>query len=632
MMKALKILLAITGCTMLLLLLSGFRPPQDEPPYPVSSISQTSAIPFDVIYFIENPIGPLLGFVGDNIYFQQPDGLSIIDVINPETPVQLNFIPDLYFEDITFSGNYGYNIEVITATTTTHLSIIDFTDPALPTQVATLDISNFKSNGDVIVYSNTLYIDNDWTAGTEAALFSIVDVSTPTNPVFIKQYTDINNSNPDKPLLLKDHYLYVQGMGLNNEVGLHILDIADPHNPEEINFYTNMVGEMFSTGWAITGDYIYSYHYDLGSPPSKNYYFRLFDVSDPTQPLFLLENVSGEVPEVIQFSENLMLRLSRGYLTNNGATTEWVNEPTLQVFDITDPTDFKHLTTYYLNGELIHNIVWHDNDLYVSGSRGTTILAVDLQDLVTNLEPTLSGVIQTAAGSPASGVKLTAHTNQETVTDVNGHYAFNFLPTGTYTITPVLAGYTFEPSTRIVTLPGQAIGQNFVIWPPTNTTSVTPDVTNTLTITNPNGLVTTIEVPAGAVSETVELSLTPQADLFNPYGRFARHAFELEARLNGQLINNFKFNQPLKVTIHYNDQDIWGITAEDELALQTWDDSTWRDVTQSCATDTTVGSTMLPELYTRDLINNVVEVSTCQASRMGLYGPTIRLFLPVIQK
>jgi len=49
----------------------------------------------------------------------------------------------------------------------------------------------------------------------------------------------------------------------------------------------------------------------------------------------------------------------------------------------------------------------------------------------------------------------------ETTTDAAGNYSFTGLPSGIYTVVPYQAGYSFTPSSRVVTLPPSASGVDF---------------------------------------------------------------------------------------------------------------------------------------------------------------------------
>ena len=59
-----------------------------------------------------------------------------------------------------------------------------------------------------------------------------------------------------------------------------------------------------------------------------------------------------------------------------------------------------------------------------------------------------SGNIVTSDGTPLPevSVALTGSVNASTTTDVNGHYSFSGLGAGSYTVTPALLDFTFDPT------------------------------------------------------------------------------------------------------------------------------------------------------------------------------------------
>jgi hypothetical protein len=73
----------------------------------------------------------------------------------------------------------------------------------------------------------------------------------------------------------------------------------------------------------------------------------------------------------------------------------------------------------------------------------------------------MNGVIQNAQGVPASGITVRAtgsRGNATAVTDAFGLFVLTGLPTGTYTITPMSASFSFGPASRSVTVNGANIG------------------------------------------------------------------------------------------------------------------------------------------------------------------------------
>ena len=77
----------------------------------------------------------------------------------------------------------------------------------------------------------------------------------------------------------------------------------------------------------------------------------------------------------------------------------------------------------------------------------------------------VSGHVADAGGAPIPGVTVSAAGGYSAVTDATGAYAITGLIAGSYTLTAAKANYRFAPSSRNVTLPPDATGQDFVGTP-----------------------------------------------------------------------------------------------------------------------------------------------------------------------
>jgi len=73
----------------------------------------------------------------------------------------------------------------------------------------------------------------------------------------------------------------------------------------------------------------------------------------------------------------------------------------------------------------------------------------------------VSGYVRANSGNPISGVIISAGVGHSASTDVSGHYTIAGLITGTYTLTPSKAGWTFIPAIRTVSVPPNATGWDF---------------------------------------------------------------------------------------------------------------------------------------------------------------------------
>ncbi len=157
--------------------------------------------------------------------------------------------------------------------------------------------------------------------------------------------------------------------------------------------------------------------------------------------------------------------------------------------------------------------------------------------------------------------------------------------------------------------------------------AVISDTGGALIYTDTQGMTTTVQVSAGAVTTTTLLVYRPlsipehaiPSDL-----SFAGRAFDLNAYRNLQLLPGFFFLQPVTITLHYTETDIAGI-AEDSLKLYYWDAGTWQDAADSCTPASN---------YTRDLNQNVLNLPICHLSEYGMMGIPVgsgsQIYLPLV--
>ncbi len=78
---------------------------------------------------------------------------------------------------------------------------------------------------------------------------------------------------------------------------------------------------------------------------------------------------------------------------------------------------------------------------------------------------TVSGQVTDAGGDPFQGVFISTDIGLGATSNASGYYTFTNMITGTYTITPVLAGYVFTPTSLLVSVPPSVTGVDFVGTP-----------------------------------------------------------------------------------------------------------------------------------------------------------------------
>ncbi|MBU1751839.1 MAG: carboxypeptidase regulatory-like domain-containing protein, partial [Chloroflexi bacterium] len=85
----------------------------------------------------------------------------------------------------------------------------------------------------------------------------------------------------------------------------------------------------------------------------------------------------------------------------------------------------------------------------------------------------IPGQVTDGSSNPIPDVTISDGAGHTATTNSNGNYTLSGLTAGTYTITPSKSGYTFSPTSRVVTVPPDATGQDF-----TGTGQSAPSISN----------------------------------------------------------------------------------------------------------------------------------------------------------
>lgn len=128
-----------------------------------------------------------------------------------------------------------------------------------------------------------------------------------------------------------------------------------------------------------------------------------------------------------------------------------------------------------------------------------------------------------------------------------------------------------------------------------------------------------LDFPAGAVSETVTVTVAPLRTGDQPGLIFTGLGFHLSAPGPAPLT----FGKPVNVTLTYLNKGIRTVSDEAQLRLLRLDDPGSPDASQTCPE---------PQAPQRDLRANRFSIGLCQSGTYGLYGPTNWLYLPAIPK
>ena len=153
---------------------------------------------------------------------------------------------------------------------------------------------------------------------------------------------------------------------------------------------------------------------------------------------------------------------------------------------------------------------------------------------------------------------------------------------------------------------------------------VEAEVDNTLVLTGTGATTATLNLPAGAVSETSTVVWTPDivVEETHPGGfRLGGMAFDLQVCQGGECFGDYVFSETVTLTLSYSDADVAGLI-EEELYLYTWDGTGWVDAVADCGWP--------PTAYGRYPEINELVVPLCHFSRFALVGGTHNVYLPVV--
>jgi hypothetical protein len=539
--------------------------------------SSTPSLPYEVGYYSTGQDARGLAIAGDYAYLADTSrGLWVVDSSDHSDPttVGVHDTPGRA-HDVVIGDSYAY-----VADGTPGLRVFDVRNPTSPRAVGACSTQGFARHVDL--EGNHVYVGADYG-------LRVVDVSDPASPVVIGSF---DTPGFVRGITVHGDYAYL----CEDDSGLRVIDVSNPSIPAEVGLWRASDSPSWSPSAVfVRGDLAYVAE-DCG--------LWVVDISDPAH---LVEVASYELPG---HPYDLTVAGDYAYLSSCSDG--------LYVVDISDPTDLLQVGTYNTVGCATNTVVYARDAYVADGSGGLVILH--------HLYPsTVTGQVRDGSDNPLAGVQISASSGHTDTTDMAGQYTLTALPSGTYTLTPTLAGYVFRPTVRTVSVPPDAKAQDFTILPqPVSTTlelSGTVSLATSLCYTDTQDLITRLTFPRGAVSDTTTVVLTPTLVVGGRGLSFAGHAFDLSALQGGAVQPDLAFNEPVTVTIHYSGADVRVVSDENELALYWWDGTGWTDASKTCDP---------PSEYVRDKVNRVLGVSICHLSRFGLFGPTHQIYLPLL--
>jgi len=172
----------------------------------------------------------------------------------------------------------------------------------------------------------------------------VIDVSDPASPKMVNQIIPVNINK----LYLSGNILFL----MSND-GIHIVDVTNPLEIEELSFYKTKVNNIF-----VDGEYVYIAGYNL----------KILNINNPSEPSLVSSLNTGTVDD-IYVADNYVYLLGPGILI-------------IDVSDITSPIQVASYSTYRAN-----NMYVKDDYIYLS----KFYTALEIVDISDPINPKIAG-------------------------------------------------------------------------------------------------------------------------------------------------------------------------------------------------------------------------------------------------
>lgn len=287
---------------------------------------------------------------GSVAYIADADkGLRVVNVSDPAHPAEIGSLEwyKRHAGGVAVSAN-----RVLVADRNMGVHMINAADPSH--LVETGDYEMFPYARSIVVSGDYAYI----TTGFDGMW--VIDISDPANPVAISKF---DTPGWTHKITMEGQYVYMTNMppgpdlGLN-VIGLHIIDVSDPHHPAEVGFWNGI--------WEGHGVKVVNHIAYLAEEDG----LMIVDVTTPSNPQFLA-SWDGYICDVEVNGNLAFLGLC------------WAG---MQILDVSNPAQ-PVLMSSLLSGEDVESITVSGNQAYVSGhfSASQNLLIYDISDPETPL-------------------------------------------------------------------------------------------------------------------------------------------------------------------------------------------------------------------------------------------------------
>jgi hypothetical protein len=594
--------------------------------------------------FIDIPWATSVAVAGEYAYVgDYGTGLLVVDVSDPSAPEQVG-VYDTYPTlgipwHVAVAGGYVYLNTYNWSTDLSELRVVDVGDPTAPVEIGHINIPGYASG--VVVDDGYAYVP--YIAGPQRGGLRVVDVGDPTMPVNVGHYDTLGDSNS---VAVTNGYVYV-----TSGDGLFILRYAPTSYPA-LGRATNWDGaplpgvgvsvsptQTALTDWAgnyilsglVTGTYTITPSRDgfFFEPPSRTFSVpplaRQQDFTVSSAPIYAIDGgiYKSSLNAPVVFSEPVSLQLSTGESTTahdglysfaNLPPGTYVVTPTLADHIFHPPS--REITIPPSRDDLDF-IVVKNPTLNILGtvrqSNGEPFAGVQVQ--FSQISTTTRALLR---GAALLSTELGISSAPSTTTDAKGRYAFLNLEPGLYAVTAHLDGYVLLPVSRTANLP-TLNEYPFTVLPGPVTGTLTSGVTMTLTLTDTQGLTTTLAFPPDAIPAGTQVTVTPVQMPSFPGHVPVHHALELAVSSSAGRVPVLDFTQPVSVSVRYSVTDTRSISDTAGIRLWWLTEGEWLEAGQSCAP---------PPGQSHDEPTRVVHAIICRPGLYALAGPTYQWFVP----
>ncbi len=298
------------------------------------------------------------------------------------------FDPRGHAGDVRVSGNHAFVADWI------GLRVIDVSDSSKPVSVAQLDTAG--SAGQVRISGNYAYLGT-YLGTVDGGIwgFEVLDVTDPQQPILKASYSRTNSWLGQ--FAVTDDYAYVAS-ATGGTSGVDVLDLRDKSNPVRIATIPGRVESIQVAGnLALLASFESSTDF-VGA-------LRIFDVSNPSNPLPLVSFSPGHKVEAIDMAGNLAYAVGT-QAGVGGESLVW-----LSAIDISKPSSPVKLGSYSFRGDLsgirVHGrfaflmSCWSDPQV-----EGNNICGIRVIDVGDPTQPSLVGEYR----SYGSGIDVVGNT------------------------------------------------------------------------------------------------------------------------------------------------------------------------------------------------------------------------------